>query len=243
MPYLVRATEGDDARLAARARDALAELRFEPLRQELYRCARGDDGLSVLENGAFLIARFAYPDLDVAAYRARLDAMAAAVAAQPCAGREQALAALNRHLFAEVGLRGNDEDYYNPENSYLNRVLDRGLGIPISLSAIYVLVGGRLGLPLRGVSLPGHFIVGWFGDDGVSFLDPFRGGRALSVGDCARLAEAAGASFHHGLLRPTPAALILVRMLNNLVQIYGQAGDLDRVRRLKALQDAAAGRR
>lgn len=240
--HLQAAVDGADPRLAARARGLLDDLRFEPLRRALHACARSGNDASALERGAFLIAEHAYPELDASAYRARLDAMAAAVAQRPCGSRREAMASLKRHLFEEVGLRGNEADYFNPENSYLNRVIDRGLGIPISLSAIYILVAARLGFPVRGVALPGHFIAGWFADGEATFVDPFRRGRELSVGDCARLAESAGASFHHGLLRPAPTALILVRMLTNLVNIHQSAGDAERVRRLLALRDAAAGR-
>ena len=124
------------------------------------------------------IARDEYPDLDVAACCGELDSMAVTVRSRLAADAfaEQRIAALNHHLFAELGFRGNVDAYYDPRNSYLNEVLTRRTGIPITLSILYMEVGRRIGLPLRGVSFPGHFLVKLRVRRGELVLDPFAGG-------------------------------------------------------------------
>ena len=109
-----------------------------------------------LAEGALLIARDEYPDLDVLHYLQRLDAMASAIKQQlaPSADPVEVIEAINHSLFAELGFAGNIEKYDDPRNSFLNDVLDRRLGIPITLSVIYIEIGERLGLALRGVSFP-----------------------------------------------------------------------------------------
>ncbi len=134
---------------------------------------------------------------------------------------------LTRYLFAEVGLRGNTERYYDPDNSFVDRVLARRLGIPISLSVIGMLVGERVGLPFVGVGMPGHFLL----RDAVdpdAFYDPFTGGVALTKDDCRRRFEqlhATASGFDESMLHPVGTLDILSRMLANLTAIYLQAGD------------------
>ena len=114
-----------------------------------------------LAAGALLIAAHEYPALDVAAYLAQLNDMADVLRRRlrPDIGPSDTVIALNHYLFDELGFRGNAADYYDPRNSFLNDVLERRLGIPISLSVLYIAVGRRLGLPLEGVSFPSHFLV------------------------------------------------------------------------------------
>ena len=138
----------------------------------------------------------------------------------------QALA-LSDWLFDKEGFRGNTADYVDPRNSYLNLVLDRRLGIPISLSVVFLEVARRLNVPAQGVGLPGHFIVAVTGEDAPVFLDPFHGGRPLSVDDCAGLVRrsAGHADFDPQWLAPTPPRDIVTRMLNNLRQFYVSVED------------------
>lgn len=181
-----------------------------------------------LPRAALCFAReIAYPDLDIAAYLERLAALASdarpgVIAHATPAGQAQALA---HFLFRNGPLRGNLMAYADPRNSYLNQVLDRGMGIPISLSVVYLAVAAHLNLPAHGVNLPGHFIVGLDSGDGMIYLDPFHGGQQLTLTDCARLVRQT--TGYRGPLRPewlTPAGAptILNRMLNNLRLIYGQ---------------------
>jgi regulator of sirC expression with transglutaminase-like and TPR domain len=157
-----------------------------------------------------------------------LDAIAADVRARVGA-EESLLAALTRHVFVELGFRGNQEDYYDPRNSYLNDVLDRRLGIPITLSLVFLEVGRRLGLELAGIGFPGHFLVRARGPAGEELiLDPFHGGVLLDRADLEeRLREVTGADARldpeHFL--PASKKQILTRMLNNLRQIHKQRRD------------------
>jgi len=190
-----------------------------------------------LAKAALLIARDEYPNLDIPAYLHRLETMAAELA-ERLAGATDAdtvIPTLNAYLFDELGFRGNQVDYYNPRNSFLNDVLDRRLGIPITLSLIYIELGRRLGLPIHGVALPGHFIVRFEGADPAPFIDPFYRGARLTALDChQRLMEVYGApvAFQEKWLQPVGNRHILTRMLYNLKGIYVRKGDVQRAIRV-----------
>ena len=138
-----------------------------------------------LAEAALLIAQEEYPHLDIGAYLLLLDDLSEKVRARlsPNASPEKIIATMNYFLFEEKGFAGNEEQYYDPRNSFLNEVLDRKLGIPITLSVVYMEVGRRLGLPLEGVSFPGHFLVKLELERNVVMLDPFSGGIVLSEQD------------------------------------------------------------
>jgi regulator of sirC expression with transglutaminase-like and TPR domain len=177
-----------------------------------------------LAEAALALAEEEYPRLDTARYLAQLDALAAAALSR--AGARDAasmLRALRATLFGEDGFRGNDEAYYDPRNSFLNEVLERRLGIPISLSIVYIEVAARAGFPVRGVSFPGHFLVKHVSPGGREvFVDPYRGGELLSAEDCAarHRARTHGRELDPRALEAAPAPQILARMLHNLKRIY-----------------------
>jgi regulator of sirC expression with transglutaminase-like and TPR domain len=167
----------------------------------------------------------AYPALDVAHYLKHLAELAGAAGKRLSANDSlfsQATAVAD-FLFVENCFTGNVSDYQDPRNSYLNEVLDRKLGIPITLSVIYLAVAKQLELPAFGVGLPGHFVVGVRDHEETLLLDPFYGGRCLTRADCARLVEKITGykgPFHSGWLEPVTPAQILARMLNNLRLTY-----------------------
>lgn len=179
-----------------------------------------------LVRAALTIARTEYPDLDIDSYVARVDELARLVEARiPDVGdATQTIAALNHTLFDEAGLRGNREEYYDPRNSFLNDVLDRRLGIPITLALIYMEVGGRLGFPLFGVGMPGHFLLKHYDIDGrETLVDCFNGGGILSPQDCQRRLD----EIYSGQMTLRPEFLfavsrrqILTRILNNLKTVH-----------------------
>jgi regulator of sirC expression with transglutaminase-like and TPR domain len=172
-----------------------------------------------LAEGALLIAAHAYPDLDVAGELKRLDELASACPPD--------LDSLRRYLFAELGFRGNEEDYGDPRNSFLNDVLDRRMGIPITLSVVTIEVGRRVGVPFSGIGLPGHFLVRHEAVPPL-LLDPFHGGAALTLEDCEGLIRRAygdDVPFQPSLLAPVDNRMILARMLNNLRQVFQSRGD------------------
>ncbi len=196
-----------------------------------------------LDRAALELARLGAPDLDVDCYLQRLDGFAARVREQirglPPASPECAVdgdsslpdlpdivQAINHVLFEEAGLRGNTDDYTDPANSFLDQVLDRGLGIPITLSVIYIEVARRIGLRLQGVSFPGHFLVMSDYGDGVVVIDAFFGGITLSEDQMlGRIRHVLGEELpaHHYLaqfLVPAGPRETIVRMLRNLKGAY-----------------------
>jgi regulator of sirC expression with transglutaminase-like and TPR domain len=189
-----------------------------------------------LAEACLLIAEDQYPALDVAACVAKLDAMAATVRGRLAAdaAAEQKVAALNHHLFGELGFCGNADAYYDPRNSYLNEVLERRTGIPITLSIVYLEVGRRLGLQVQGVSFPGHFLVKLRLKRGSLVLDPFTGGEACSEPELrARLGQALASERPERLdlqryLEPATPREIVARVLRNLKGIYVKSGKLER---------------
>lgn len=184
---------------------------------------------------SLLLARDEYPELDVEAYLSELAGMAHEAQRYLGGGLEARVAGLCRYLFHEMGFRGNTQNYYDPRNSYLNQVLDRRTGIPITLSVVAMSVGARAGLEVVGVGLPGHFVAKAVTNGDHMVFDPFHGGRLLSREQCALLVEQAT-----GLPPPddddplwaVPAGLIAQRMLSNLKQIYFQAKDYERAVRV-----------
>ena len=178
-----------------------------------------------LIRGALVIARTQYPDLDIEEYVGRIERMARRVAAiAPDLDQKRTLAALNSVVFEQANLRGNRENYYDPRNSFLNDVLDRGLGIPITLSIIYMEVARRVGFLLSGVGMPGHFLLKHYGENGQeTLIDCFNRGDILSRHDCqTRLDEiySGEMTLRPEFLHPISRRQILTRMLNNLKTVY-----------------------
>ena len=225
------------------AEEAEARARFAEL-------MAADDRAIPLDRVALTIAQGEYGDLEPADYLRRLDAMAAELRPRlsPEESTERLVAELNAYLFGEQAFHGNAGDYYDPRNSYLNDVLDRRTGIPITLSVVYIELARRVGLPIEGVGLPGHFIVRAPSATAEGLLiDPFQQGAVLSLADCAdRLRQLYGNSlpFTPELLRPAGRREIVTRMLGNLKGCYLRRGDFDRALRAvewTLLADAARG--
>jgi regulator of sirC expression with transglutaminase-like and TPR domain len=184
-----------------------------------------------LGKAALTIATSDYPDLDINAYLSRIDGLATAVAARLGAEADayRSIAALNFVLFEQQAFRGNREHYFDPRNSFLNEVLDRKTGIPISLSILYIEVAHRIGLSLQGVGFPGHFLVKYPGDNEEIVVDPFNRGEILSQQNLeTMLYRLYGGKivFEPHLLETISKKQILRRMLNNLKIIYLRQNDL-----------------
>jgi regulator of sirC expression with transglutaminase-like and TPR domain len=156
---------------------------------------------------------------------------------------EETVKTLGRYLFAEQGFRGNTKNYYEADNSYLNRVIERRTGIPISLSVLYLLVGRRLRLPVAGIGMPGHFLVKFDSERYKVFVDCFNGGALLSEKDCARFLMQAGYGFEEKYLQKSSTRTILVRTLKNLVAIYQKLDDTVKGARLSRFIEALEGTR
>jgi len=191
----------------------------------------GDES-TPLDQAAFDLAHLEYPGLDPSYWLLRLDEHAQAVHQRSAHGdAADFLQALHAYLHDDLGFRGNREDYYNPLNSCLNFVLEERTGIPISLSLVYLELGRRLDRDVRGISLPGHFLVE-FRHGGFSvYLDAYHGGRFLTRQDCLEVAaQAAGVTLtlDDPLFHGASKRQILLRMLNNLRSVYLERRDLEK---------------
>ena len=181
-----------------------------------------------LAEGALLIAAEEYEGLDIDAYLARIDDMGLTLKRRLRSdiSTTEALIALNRYVFEELGFSGNSDDYYDPRNSYLNDVIERRLGIPITLSVVYIEIGARVGLNLEGVSFPSHFLVKCTLRNGAVVLDPYARGASLGVGDLQERLKAVvkdmepDAALVASLLGAAPRKDILARVLRNLRSIH-----------------------
>jgi len=184
-----------------------------------------DEQIDLLK-ASLTIAKLEYPELDVEDYRRRVGALADRVKAR--VGRLtdslETLSIINEVLFGDEGFKGNAGDYYDPKNSFFNDVLDRKLGIPITLSVLYMEVARRAGIPVFGVGMPGHFLLKFYEVDGRElFLDAYNSGRLLSPEDCQeKLTEIYNGQIplDAKFLSPVSRRQILTRMLNNLRSIY-----------------------
>ena len=212
---------------------------LEPFAQALAR----DEARIDLAQACLMIAQDAYPRLDVGRYLGDLERMALRLRARLPAtgGAEEGIVALNQFLFEDLGYWGNTEDYYDPRNSYLNEVMDRKTGIPITLSILYMELGRRIGLPLEGVSFPGHFLVRLRLRGGTLVLDPFAGGVPQSEAELRerlkRVVPPGGATHDvpvaelplEQFLEPASKRHILSRLLRNLKAIYRQTDEPQRM--------------
>ena len=204
----------------AEARDAFARLLQTP------------EGEMDLAEGALLIAAEEYPELRPGVYLNRIAQMATDLkrrvrgVVEPSAVVELS----NTYFFDEQHFKGNRDEYYDPRNSFLNEVIDRRVGIPITLAVLYMAVGERAGLPVRGVGMPGHFLVKYAPKSGEVFIDAFNG-RTLTRDECAKMLEemyGGTVPMRPALLEPSTKRQILARILNNLKSLYLSRGDLAR---------------
>jgi regulator of sirC expression with transglutaminase-like and TPR domain len=182
-----------------------------------------------LAQAALLYARDAYPDLDPALYLTQLDEWAEDVRSDIARSLDP-IAALNSFLFDELHFQGNRRFYGDPRNSYLNEVIDRRLGLPITLSVVYLEIARRVGVPVEGVGLPGHFIVQHLDRNSARYIDPFHHGRLLSIEDCRNLVvdlSNGALEFQLTMLEPVDALHMLTRMLTNLKNAYVQEQQLE----------------
>ena len=209
----------------------LADTMSERLRQIV---SGPDEDISLAE-AALLIAGHGYPDLNVAAYLSRIEELAYMLRLRIDEDDSipDRISALNQFLFGELGFAAASDDYYDPRNSFLNEVLERRTGIPITLSVIYMELGRKVGLPLQGVSFPGHFLVKCAVPEGAVVLDPYSGGISLGLPDLQkRLREVQGGEVSRAIVAELLVSAsnkeIIVRLLRNLKAIYLREQKLDK---------------
>ncbi len=189
-----------------------------------------------LPSAALVLACIEYPDLDVAAARTRLRELGREAVERMASLPERSLEDLRRIVFDEMGFRGNRSEYYDPRNSFLNDVLERRLGIPISLAVVYIEIAGACARPTEGVGFPGHFLVR--DRESGTVLDPFNRGAVVGEHACRRLLAAAGiplAQWRDEYLDAVIKLDVLTRMIANLTRRYKERGDARRVSTLAAM--------
>ena len=237
LPFL-ETTQAEDDILAPRLAWVVEEIFFPQLLENFSQSVR--HGSPDWEHGAFLIAQLRHPTLSIPHYQCLLDQFAEEFRARwnlPSLSVVEKARYLAIFLFKDKGFSGNQEYYYDPDNSFMHQVIDRRRGIPITLSALYMFVGTRVGLPVAGVGMPGHFLVRLLEVEPPQYVDAFNGGALLKEQDCRQFIEAAGLDFHPQYLENSAPHAILSRMLRNLLNIYEEAGQATMIRRAKALLD------
>lgn len=193
-----------------------------------------------LESAVWLFVASRYPEVSICGYQALLDQWAQEIR-EDWANRLQEdmfagaelLDAIHRHLFGRLGFRGNESEYFDPENSFVNRVIDRRLGNPIALCLIYLFITQRLEIPVRGVGMPGHFLCRYQTSREEYYIDVFHGGRLLSRQDCIRRLKQFAMEYDDGALQPISPRRTIQRMIANLHLIYKERRDRGEVERLQ----------
>ena len=225
---LTQTSRGNNRHLAWHARAYLEELNFvDPVAEfrEFIQSLNYE-----LETGALMLARTVRPDLDIGACIEQIETIAhrcRELIVEPSSTREKCRI-INRVLFHECGFHGNIENYTDPNNSFLDRVLSRRRGIPISLSILYLLVAHRLGLELEPIGLPGHFMVGCFSDATPFFIDAFDGGLFRSPEEIFVFLRSHHLSVQLSDLAPTPIREVLCRSCRNLAHHYHTQGNTEK---------------
>jgi regulator of sirC expression with transglutaminase-like and TPR domain len=190
-----------------------------------------------LEEGLLLLAQTRYPEINPQAYQALLDSFAGDLQSMLGgvnlrSGRD-VLACFQTLFFDRLRFAGNEQNYYDPDNSYLNRVLDRRMGNPISLCMLYLLVGRRLHLPLCGIGLPGHFVCRYQSTTEEIFIDAFNRGKQMTKADCVRYLLENENHYQEALLAPVSSRRILLRFCSNLHQIYTHQQQSEEIARMQ----------
>jgi regulator of sirC expression with transglutaminase-like and TPR domain len=188
-----------------------------------------------LEEGAWLLAQTEHPDINVEAYQALLDSYAAELRERIDfqAGGRRILAAINEYLFKELGFAGNEENYYDPDNSCLNRIIDRRTGNPIGLCLFYLVLARRLRLPMAGIALPGHFICRYQSSSDEIYLDAFNRGKLQTKAHCVQYLLLGSHGLREEFLSPVSARRMLMRLCSNLHQIFRQLERAEEATRLQ----------
>jgi regulator of sirC expression with transglutaminase-like and TPR domain len=197
-------------------------------------CLNSGEDLDI-EEGVFLLAKTKYPELNLHGYSAVLDSFAGDLREQIDFGAPtaQIVGAINEYLFKQQGFHGNEQNYYDEDNSYLSKVIDRRKGNPISLCLIYLFLARRLHLPIAGIGMPGHFLCRFQTTTDELFIDAFNNGKILSKGDCVKYLLHTRDGFKEAYLAPITPRRTLLRVCSNLHQIYSQQSRAEEVSRFQ----------
>jgi len=224
-----------EGRIRIEAKSILEEIRISSLLAKFERLQEKE--IFDLEAAVLLLDQVAYPDLDSEDIAAKLDQLAES-AGELIANIKDSIKRVeffNHYFFVKQGFKGNRDAYYDPQNSYINCVLERKTGIPISLSVVYMFVARRLDLPIFGVCFPGHFLLKYVSGNKLFFIDAFNGGLILSIQDCERFSQRMGFELKRSHLKTATPDKIFSRILRNLIKIYQQQDDQHMLTNLKEI--------
>ena len=215
---------GVDETVRTPARNLIRQIGLDKFRMALTDELReaGQNDLE-LERTIFAVAYLGYPEIEATVYSAQLDAIAAEIGGRlrTEAGPIENVRTMSAYLVEELGFHGcRQENFYDPDNSFINRVLERRIGIPITLAALYLLLARRIGMPLFGVSFPAHFLVKYQSGDTEFFIDPFGGGQVLDISECKRMLVALGIEERPEYFEAASVRVMVTRMLRNLSEVY-----------------------
>ncbi|HMQ70099.1 MAG TPA: transglutaminase-like domain-containing protein [Ignavibacteria bacterium] len=234
--FLKNYSGSENILIKKRASEIISIINFEETEQKFLRLINNDDPY-ILEEAIFLIATLNYPSLDINKYISQLDTMASDLkkiysesGSSEKLNTLEKLNIINEYLFFKKGFRGNEENYYDPDNSYMNKVMDEKKGIPVTLSILYLLVTRRLDLPVYGLSLPGHFILKYSDENEEFFIDPFNKGIIISIKEAQKFIKNIGMTDEEfkGIpyLKNSTDREITLRVMRNLSEIYKKTGEL-----------------
>jgi regulator of sirC expression with transglutaminase-like and TPR domain len=235
LPFLEMAVRSEEVPLRIQAQEVISAIFPIKLGEKFRQLAQKGLGRDVdLEAGMLLLMEFGYPNSDPQICRETLDSLAHQLDQKLDLDADpiQTVAALTQLLFHQENFKGNRNNYIDPDNSYLNKVLEYKTGLPITLSALCVLVASRLGLPIVGVGLPGHYIAKYDLPQGSIYFDPFHQGRPLTREDCIKIVEQFGQTFEEHFLSQSTHRETLIRMMNNLIQVYQSSNEIDKAESL-----------
>jgi regulator of sirC expression with transglutaminase-like and TPR domain len=223
LPFLYDVDKGGDLKLRERAEEVRDAIVTGMLHEQFkkFRHAIRDD--VSLEEGAFLIARFGYPLVDMTTYLEMLNSFARDLDTRIDSltdDPKEIITQINKYFFEEKRFCGDPAGYYNPESHYLNRVLETKTGVPIALSAIYLIVAQKIHIPVEGIGMPGHFIIRYKFGTSLTYVDPFSQCKILDKQDCAHQMQRMGYEFKEEFLEPVNNKQILERMLRNLIVVF-----------------------
>jgi regulator of sirC expression with transglutaminase-like and TPR domain len=213
----------DDTRVTQHVREILTEIELKFANERFEGLCETIADLPDLERASWYLAQIFQPDVDIEPYQRTVDAWGRTLRGRlsTCSSDMSRALTIGHYLGKELGLRGNEDDYYNARNSLLPYVIDSRLGIPISLSVLYMIVARRAACVVDGINLPRHFVV----RHGTVLLDPFNQGQILTTSDCEQFFARQNRTLHQDLLQSANPKLILYRMLANLLYIFQHEQD------------------
>lgn len=247
IPALMMGLTNDNPLLNERIKNIIDEIYFSEVDVKFKELSEKKDG--ILEEAVFLIANFGYPEMDMKKYQSELDEMSTKLnlsidkmKLNPLIPQDdplQIIKIINHFLFYQQGFKGNTENFYEPENTFFNDVMDRKKGIPISLSILYLLICKRLNLPTYGVNLPAHFIIKYVDERDEFYIDPYNNGIVISKSEAIKFLSRIGLTKEDfdsiSFLKIADDKDIIKRSLNNLVNIYTRSGDTQKTEQLKKI--------